>query len=114
MNQPMPATTRHWIQRIVLSLAAALAIGILAYLVARGMLGAWLLYDQQEQLRSMAGALRSGIDELPAADLRAMRLQIAILEAQHLRISMSIGFLAAAIAAVLSYIWQESGVQRGV
>lgn len=99
--------TRAWLARVLISIAAALAAGALAYLVARGVAGALLLAQQQRLLGEVTGALRGGIEGLPSGDLRAARLALQQLDAQYEQASLLCGIAAAALAAVAAYLWLE-------
>lgn len=105
--KPPDDATRRWLRQVLVSVVAAVAAGLLAYLAARGALGALLLVQAQDLLRDVAGALGGGIEGLPGADLRAARQRIAALDAQYAQVSAAIGFVAAAAGAVASYLWQE-------
>jgi hypothetical protein len=102
-----PFETRRWLGRIALSLACALLAGALAFLVARAITSVALFAQQQEFLRQASSALRGGIPALAEGNLREMRLYIQQLDAQNERLSLLIGFVVAALAAVASYLWME-------
>ncbi len=97
---------RPWFGRIALSLGLALVAGALAYLVARAITGAVLLY-QQQFLGEITSAFSGGIENLPSGDLRAARKLVQQLDAQNELLSLLIGFGVAAIAIVASYLWLE-------
>jgi hypothetical protein len=101
------ADTRGWLARIALSLAFALLAGALAFLVARAIGGVVLFVQQQELLRQASSALQGGIPGLAEGNLHEARLHIQQLDAQNARLSLLIGFVAAALAAVASYLWME-------
>jgi hypothetical protein len=98
---------RPWLGRIALSLGLALVAGALAYLVARAITGAVLLYQQQQFLGEVASAFSGGIENLPGGDLRAARKLVQQLDAQNDLLSLLIGFAVAATAAVAGYLWLE-------
>ncbi|WP_041333187.1 hypothetical protein [Roseiflexus sp. RS-1] len=100
-----------WLRRVALSLAFAIAAGLLVFIVARGISGALLFIEHQELVRSAAAALRNGIEGLPTADLRAARLRAEQSAETHMRIGLALAFIVAAITAAGSYLWQE---QRAV
>ena len=102
----MQAESRTWLRRVGWSLLLALASGLLAYLVVRGVLGAWLLVRQQQLLREVVGAVQNGL-EAPSADLRSIRLQIQAFDARNDTIGIVAGFLTAALAAAGCYVWLE-------
>jgi hypothetical protein len=103
----IPADTRGWLTRIVISLAIMVLAGALAFLVARA-IGAVLLFaQQQELLREAAGAFQGGILGLAEGNLRAVRLRVQQLDANNQQLSLLIGFVVAALAAVASYLWME-------
>ena len=107
---PIPkvaADLRGWLARVALSLAAALLAGALAYLVARAIGGVALLAQQQELLREAAGALRGGVEGLAGSNLREVRLRVQQIDARYEQISLLVGFVSAALAAVASYLWLE-------
>lgn len=96
-----------WLRRVGLALAAALGAGALAFLVARGV-GAVVLFVQHQQLlREVAGVVGGGIEGLAGADLRAVRLQLQLLDAEYERLSLLLGTAAAAAAAVATYVRLE-------
>jgi H+/Cl- antiporter ClcA len=103
----LDANTRRWLTRIVLSLAAALLAGALAFLVARAIGGVLLFAQQQELLREASGAFQGGILGLAEGNLRAVRLRVQQLDANNQQLSLLIGFVVAALAAVASYLWME-------
>jgi hypothetical protein len=98
---------RGWLVRVALSLAAALLMGALVYLVARAIGGVALLTQQQELLREAAGALRGGVEGLAGSNLREVRLRVQQIDARYEQLSLLAGFAAAALAAVASYLWLE-------
>ncbi|MBC8161141.1 MAG: hypothetical protein H7Z42_07965 [Roseiflexaceae bacterium] len=98
---------RAWLRRVGISLALALIVGALVYLVARGASGAWLLFQQQQLLRDVLGTLQSGLEAPPAADLRAISREVAALDARNTQASLLLAALAAAVAAAASFVWQE-------
>ena len=89
------------------SLAAALGAGVLAYLLGRAITGALLLVRQRQLLGQIAGTLRAGLDGPPSGDLRAARQLLQQLETRNIQISLAAGFVVAALAAVLCYLWLE-------
>jgi H+/Cl- antiporter ClcA len=103
----LDANTRRWLTRIVLSLAAALLAGALAFLVARAIGGVLLFAQQQELLREASGAFQGGILGLAEGNLRAVRLRVQQFDANNQQLSLLIGFVVAALAAVASYLWME-------
>ena len=107
---PIPrlaADQRGWLARVALSLAAALLVGALAYLVARAIGGVALLVQQQELLREAAGALRGGVEGLAGSNLREVRLRVQQIDARYEQLSLLAGFASAALAAAASYLWME-------
>jgi hypothetical protein len=90
-----------------LSLAAALLVGALVYLVARAIGGVALLAQQQELLREAAGALRGGVEGLAGSNLREVRLQVQQIDARYEQLSLLAGFVSAALAAAACYLWLE-------
>ncbi|MGQ9547135.1 MAG: hypothetical protein ACUVSY_00020 [Roseiflexus sp.] len=104
---------RHaWLRRVTASLALAIVTGLLVFLVARGISGALLFIEHQELVRSAAAALRNGIEGLPTADLRAARLRTEQSVEMHTRIGLMLAFIAAAITAAGSYLWQEQRTEE--
>jgi hypothetical protein len=103
----LAAGARGWLARVALSLAAALLVGALAYLVARAIGGVALLAQQQELLREAAGALRGGVEGLAGGNLREVRLRVQQIDARYEQLSLLAGFVSAALAAVASYLWLE-------
>jgi hypothetical protein len=101
------AETRAWLARVALSAGIALAAGLVAYLVARAVAGVALLAQHQQLLGEVAGAFRGGIDALAGGDLRELRRAAQQIEARAQRNSLLIGFAAAALAVVISYVWLE-------
>jgi uncharacterized membrane protein len=101
-----------WLRRVALSLAFAIAAGVLVFIVARGISGALLFIEHQELLRSAAAALRTGIEGLPTADLRAARLRAEQSAAMHTQIGLLLAFVVAAITAAGSYLWLEQRAAR--
>lgn len=101
------AVDRIWLRHVALSLALALAVGLLVYLVVRGALGAWLFVQQQQFLREVIGTVQSGLDTPPAADLRAIRQEVQALDARYSFVSAVAGFAASALAAAGGYVWLE-------
>ena len=98
---------RVWLRRVAQSLVMALVAGLLVYLVARGVLGAWLFVQQQQLLRDVVGAVQSGLDAPPSVDLRAIRQEVQALDERNSFISMIAGFVAAAFVAAGGYVWLE-------
>lgn len=99
---------RAWVGRVMLSLGAALLAGVLAYLLARAITTVYLFYQQQQFVQETAAVLRGGgIEALANSNIRELRQQVAALEASYASLSMQVGFAAAALGAVLSYVWQE-------
>jgi hypothetical protein len=103
----MAGHQRAWLGRIGASLGIALCVGLLAYLVTRGVTGALLFVQQQQLLREVVGVIQGGLEGPPSGDLRAVRLRIQELDARNARLSFGVGFLAAAVAVVGSYLWLE-------
>jgi hypothetical protein len=109
-NPAVPASessTRGWLGRVALSLAIALLVGALAYLVSRAIGNVLLFLRQQELLGEVAGALQGGIEGLGASNLREVRQRLQEIDARNEQISLLIGFAAAALGAVASYVWLE-------
>jgi hypothetical protein len=107
---PLPKLTtelRGWLARVALSLAAALLVGALVYLIARAIGGVALLAQQQELLREAAGALRGGVEGLAGSNLREVRLRVQQIDARYEQLSLLAGFVSAALAAAASYLWLE-------
>jgi hypothetical protein len=96
-----------WAGRVLVSLAMALAVGAMAFLIARAIGSVALFWQQQQFLAEVAGALRGGIEGLGQTNLRAVRLEVQRLDAQYLRVSLATGFGAAGITAVAGYVWLE-------
>jgi hypothetical protein len=99
-------STRAWLARLGLALALGAGAGALAYLAARGVAGALLLFQQRELLGQVVGAIGS-LEGPPPADLRATRLQIEALDALYMRRSLIVGIAAGAISAVAYYLRLE-------
>jgi hypothetical protein len=111
---PIPrlaADLRGWLVRVALSLAAALLVGALVYLIARAIGGVALLAQQQELLREAAGALRGGVEGLAGSNLREVRLRVQQIDARYEQLSLLAGFASAALAAVVSYLWLERRIE---
>jgi hypothetical protein len=102
---------RSWLARVALSLAAALLVGALVYLVARAIGGVALLAQQQELLREAAGALRGGVEGLAGSNLREVRRQVQQIDARYEQLSLLAGFVSAALAAAASYLWLERSAE---
>ena len=98
---------RGWLARVALSLAAALLVGALAYLVARAIGSVVLLAQQQELLREAAGALRGGVEGLAGSNLREVRLRVQQIDARYEQLSLLAGFASAALGSAASYLWLE-------
>ena len=98
---------RGWLARIAISLAAALLVGALTFLIARAITSVALFVQQQELLREASSALRGGILGLAESNLREVRLRVQQIDARNERISLLVGFAAAGLAAVASYLWLE-------
>jgi hypothetical protein len=96
-----------WLGRVALSLAIALLAGALAFLLSRAAGNVLLFLRQQEMLREVAGALQGGIEGLGASNLREVRQRLQAIDARNEQISLLIGFAAAGLAAVASYLWLE-------
>jgi hypothetical protein len=107
MPTEMSQERRAWLARIVISLAGALGVGVLAYLVTRAITGARLFIQHQQLVREASSALRGGIDGLAGSNLRAVRQMLEQLDAQNQQISLLAGFLAAAVAVAGIYLWLE-------
>ena len=103
---------RAWLLRVAISLAIALAAGIMAYLVARAIASVGLFVRHQQLLVEVGSALRGGVEGLAAGDLRAVRLAVQQIDAQNEQLSLLIGFVAAAVAVVTSYLWLERRAAR--
>ncbi|MCS7288085.1 MAG: hypothetical protein NZ699_03020 [Roseiflexus sp.] len=103
---------RAWMRRVALSLVFAAAVGLLVFIVARGISGALLFVEHQELLRSAAAAVRTGIEGLPTADLRTARLRAERSMDLHTQIGLLCAFAAAALTAVGSYLWLEQRAAR--
>jgi hypothetical protein len=93
--------TRAWLGRIALSIGFALAAGLAIYLLARAVGSVTLFVRHQDLLRKMATALSGGLDGLAGGDLRGARQLLEQLDARNELISLIVGFLAAALAAVV-------------
>jgi hypothetical protein len=104
--------TRGWLARIGISLAVALLCGGLAYLVARAIGGVALFVRQQQLLREVASVFQGGVEGLANSDLRAIRLLVRQIDARNEQLSLLIGFGAAALAVVASYLWLERRAER--
>ena len=98
---------RGWLSRIAISLAAALLVGVLAFLVARALTDVALFAREQQFLSAAANTLRGGILGLADSNLHEQRLRVQQLDAQNEQVSLLIGFAVAALAAVASYLWME-------
>jgi hypothetical protein len=98
---------RAWLLRVAISLAIALAAGIMVYLVTRAITSVVLFVRHQQLLAELGSALRGGVEGLAAGDLRAARLAVQQLDAQNEQLSLVTGFVAAAVAVVTSYLWLE-------
>lgn len=101
------AETRIWLRRVALSLLIGLAIGLIAWLAARGILGVLLFAREQQLLADLAGALSGGIEGLAGSNLRAIRLRVQALAAEYDRISLLVGLAAGGISWLLAYIRAE-------
>jgi hypothetical protein len=101
------SSTRGWLARIALSLAIALLVGALAFLITRAIAGVALLAQQQEFLRETSSALQGGILGLAQSNLREVRRHVQQIDARNQWLSLLVGFVAAAVAAVASYLWME-------
>lgn len=112
ITEPKFNTQLAWLRRVALSLAFALAAGLLVFIAVRGISGALLFIEHQELLRSAAAALRNGIEGLPAADLRAARLRAEQSAEMHMRIGLMLAFITAALTAAGSYLWLEQRAAR--
>jgi len=99
--------TRGWLARIGISLVIALLCGGLAYLLARAITGVALFVRQQQLLREVASAFQGGVEGLAGGNLRAVRLLVQQVDARNEQLSLLIGFGAAALAVVTSYLWLE-------
>lgn len=108
----MPNLT--WLRRVLISLVLALVAGALVYLVVRGATGAWLFFQQQQLLRDVISAVQSGLDAPPSADLRAIRREIAALDARNAWLSLIAAAVAAAVAAAGGYVWLEQRAEPQV
>ena len=107
MSSGMARFDREWLRQIGVSLALALAAGLVAFLAVRGALGIGLFVQQQQLLGEVVGVVQSGLDSPPGGDLRAVRQQIQALAERNEQISLAVGFVAAAVGAVAGYLWQE-------
>lgn len=97
----------RWWRRVLLSLAAALVCGALAFGVARGVTGALLFVREQQALGAVLGAAGGGLEQPPSADLRALRRGLQQQDARNEQISLAAAFGAAGLAAVGCYLWLE-------
>jgi hypothetical protein len=101
--------TRIWLGRLAIAAGAGIAIGLLAYVTARGVAGAALLGQQQALLGNMTGVIGS-LDGPPTVDLHATRKAIQALDTQYAQISTLIGLAIGTIAAVIMYLRLERPV----
>ncbi|NJO05002.1 MAG: hypothetical protein HC876_05440 [Chloroflexaceae bacterium] len=107
------ADTRAWLGRVLLSVLLALTIGVLAYLLARAITTGYVLYQQQQLFQELGGVLQGGdIEALASSNLRTLRQRIEALNAYYAWFSVQIGFGAAALGAVGSYLWLEREAAR--
>lgn len=102
--------TRVWLGRLALALVGGLAVGLLAYLAARGIAGALLLGQQQTLLSDMSGVL-GNLDGPPSVNLRAARKAIQALEAQYAQISALVGLVVGTIGSIVIYVRLERRVK---
>jgi hypothetical protein len=98
--------SRIWLRRLARAAATGIAIGLLAYVISRGVAGAALLGQQQALLGGMTGVI-GNLDGPPAVDLHATRKAIQILDIQYTQISTLIGLAVGTIAAVIAYLRLE-------
>ena len=99
--------TRGWLARIGISLTIALLCGGLAYLIARAITGVVLFVRQQQLLHEIVSAFQGGVEGLAGGNLRAIRLLVQQIDARNEQLSLLIGFGAAMLAVVASYLWLE-------
>lgn len=107
-----PAWDGAWLRRLALSLAAAVAVGALAFLAARSVGGLLLFVQQQQLLGEVASALQGGVEALGQSNLRELRRELERIDAGYERASLLVGFGAAACAAVAVYLWLERRAER--
>jgi hypothetical protein len=107
------ADTRAWLKRLTLSLLIAALVGALGYLVTRAITTAYLFYQQQQFFQETASILQGGgVPALADSNLRELRLLVEALNAQYNRLSIQLGFAAAAISGIGSFIWLERRAAR--
>jgi hypothetical protein len=111
--QAAGADMRRWLARVALSLVVALLAGALAFLIARAAGSVALFAQQQDLLREASSALRGGVEALGAGNLREVRLQVQQIDARNERMSLLIGFGAAGLAAVVTFLWLERRTEDG-
>jgi hypothetical protein len=103
------AANRAWLWRWLASLLLGIGIGLLSYLVARAGTTAYLLYQQQQFFQETVNLLRTNnsIESLANSNLREARMLVEALNARYHRLSLQIGFAAAAMSSILMYLWME-------
>ena len=72
----------------------------------------WVIVPSLVFFVALPVALRAGLEGPPPGDLRAARLALQQIAARDMQISLAIGFVAAALAAVLCYLWLERRAAR--
>jgi hypothetical protein len=97
---------RIWLGRLARAAATGIAIGLLAYMISRGVAGVALLGQQQALLGNMTGVI-GNLDGPPAVDLHAARKAIQALDTQYAQISALFGLALGTIAAVIMYLRLE-------
>ncbi|MCG8346463.1 MAG: hypothetical protein MI924_01620 [Chloroflexales bacterium] len=107
------ADTQDWLKRLALSLLIAGLVGALGYLVARAISTAYLFYQQQQFFQETASLLQGGgVPALADSNLRELRFLAEALNAQYHRLSIQLGFAAAAIGGIGCFVWLERRAAR--
>ena len=106
--------TQTWLRRLLVSLVVGVCVGMLVFVIARGIGGIILFIQQQNALRDVVGMLGGGFDQPPPADLHAIRRRVEALDLLYWRIGVLLGLAAAVFSALSVYVRLERQAARVV
>ena len=114
LQEAVSPWARTWVRRLLVSLVVGVCVGLLVFVIARGIGGIILFIQQQNALRDVVGMLGGGFDQPPPADLRAIRRRVEALDLLYWRIGVLLGLAAAVFSALSVYVRLERQAARVV
>ena len=105
----MAEELRAWLGRLAIAGLLGIAIGLLAYTLARAGTSVWLLFEQQALIQELGTTIQgnAGIEGLAQGNLRQLRIVLESQARYYAQLSAQIGFGSGALSMLLSYLWLE-------